>query len=304
PTALDARRGGQLGSQAGAVYPRDGRRQQALRLPRGHRDRGREGSGARRDREEGRGGPRGGGPNGERGPAQGRVVHPLRPQRGRAHQDRKSTRLNSSHVSRSYAVHLRHLLSIPTRRSSDLRDGRRQQALRLPRGHRDRGREGSGARRDREEGRGGPRGGGPNGERGPAQGRVVHPLRPQRGRAHQAGRESGRDAYLRAGRARAPRAAVHEDHLARAGGHLMGPTFTGSPRLAAAARTATFTGSPRLAAAARTATFTGSPRLRLAPWPRDVQRLALPFTGSPWTAGPGVTGSPRLRLRLALRPRD
>jgi len=58
----------------------------------------------------------------------------------------------------------------------------------------------------------------------------------------------------------------------------MGPTFTGSPRLAAAARTATFTGSPRLAAAARTATFTGSPRLRLrlAPWPRDVQRLALP----------------------------
>jgi len=44
----------------------------------------------------------------------------------------------------------------------------------------------------------------------------------------------------------------------------------------------TFTGSPRLAAAARTATFTGSPR----------------------TAGPGVTGSPRLRLRLALRPRD
>src|SRR5206468_6774757 len=134
----------------------------------------------------------------------------------------------------------------------------------------------------------------------------VHPLRPQRGRAHQAGRESGRDAYLRAGRARASRAAVHEDHLARAGGHLMGPTFTGSPRLAAAARTATFTGSPRLAAAARTATFTGSPRLaaaartatftgsprlaaaartatftgsprlRLAPWPRDVQRLALP----------------------------
>jgi len=62
----------------------------------------------------------------------------------------------------------------------------------------------------------------------------------------------------------------------------MGSTFTGSPRLAAAARTATFTGSPRLAAAARTATF----------------------TGSPWTAGPGVTGSPRLRLRLALRPRD
>src|SRR5437879_1889104 len=99
-----------------------------------------------------------------------------------------------------------------------------------------------------------------------AQGRVVHPLRPQRGRAHQAGREPGRDAYLRAGRARAPRAAVHEDHLARAGGHLMGSTFTGSPRLAAAARTATFTGSPR-------------------------------------TAGPGVTGSPRLRLRLALRPR-
>src|SRR5207244_13551212 len=94
-----------------------------------------------------------------------------------------------------------------------------------------------------------------------------------------------------------PRAAVHEDHLARAGGHLMGSTFTGSPRLAAAARTATFTGSPRLAAAARTATFTGSPRtagpgvtgsprLRLALRPRDVQRLALPFTGSPWTAGP------------------
>jgi len=58
----------------------------------------------------------------------------------------------------------------------------------------------------------------------------------------------------------------------------MGSTFTGSPRLAAAARTATFTGSPRLAAAARTATFTGSPRLRLrlALRPRDVQRLALP----------------------------
>src|SRR5439155_13519410 len=138
-------------------------------------------------------------------------------------------------------------------------------------------------RRDREEGRGGPRGGGPNGERDPAQGRVVHPLRPQRGRAHQAGRESGRDAYLRAGRARAPRAAVHEDYLARAGGHLMGSTFTGSPRLAAAARTATFTGSPRL-------------RLRLAHWPRDVQRLALPFTGSPWTAGP----QPRDVQRLAL----
>src|SRR5439155_27249367 len=153
-------------------------------------------------------------------------------------------------------------------------------ALRLPRGHRDRGREGSGARRDREEGRGGPRGGGPNGERGPAQGRVVHPLRPQRGRPHQAGRESGRDAYLRAGRARAPRAAVHEDHLARAGGHLMGVTFTGSPRLAAAARTATFTGSP----------LTGGPQ------PRDVLRLALPFAGSPRTAGP----QPRDVLRLAL----
>src|SRR5207245_11646934 len=90
--------------------------------------------------------------------------------------------------------------------------------------------------------------------------------------AHQAGRESGRGAYLRAGRARAPRAGVHEDHLARAGGHLMGSTFTGSPRLAAAARTATFTGSPRLAAAARTATFTGSPRLAAAARPPAFPR--------------------------------
>jgi len=55
-------------------------------------------------------------------------------------------------------------------------------------------------------------------------------------------------------------------------------------------------GSTRLAAAARTATFTGSPRLRLALRPRDVQRLALPFTGSPWTAGP----QPRDVQRLAL----
>jgi len=42
----------------------------------------------------------------------------------------------------------------------------------------------------------------------------------ERGRAPQAGRESGRHAHLRPGRARAPRAAVREDHLARAGGHL------------------------------------------------------------------------------------
>src|SRR5699024_7228520 len=34
------------------------------------------------------------------------------------HADRKSTRLNSSHVSISYAVHALH--SVPTRRSSDL----------------------------------------------------------------------------------------------------------------------------------------------------------------------------------------
>src|ERR1035438_7358067 len=35
--------------------------------------------------------------------------------------DRKSTRLNSSHLGISYAVYLRDLLSFPTRRSSDLR---------------------------------------------------------------------------------------------------------------------------------------------------------------------------------------
>src|SRR5699024_7768393 len=34
--------------------------------------------------------------------------------------DRKSTRLNSSHVSISYAVYLRALYHVPTRRSSDL----------------------------------------------------------------------------------------------------------------------------------------------------------------------------------------
>src|SRR5699024_7460852 len=40
-----------------------------------------------------------------------------------ARRDRKSTRLNSSHVSISYAVIHRYLLSFPTRRSSDLAHG-------------------------------------------------------------------------------------------------------------------------------------------------------------------------------------
>src|SRR5699024_1059568 len=42
--------------------------------------------------------------------------------------DRKSTRLNSSHVSISYAVSARELLSIPTRRSADLRRRDRDKA--------------------------------------------------------------------------------------------------------------------------------------------------------------------------------
>src|SRR5437762_1161581 len=44
-----------------------------------------------------------------------------RPQTAATEQlDRKSTRLNSSHRCISYAVHLSHLHSFPTRRSSDL----------------------------------------------------------------------------------------------------------------------------------------------------------------------------------------
>ena len=46
----------------------------------------------------------------------------------------------------------------------------------------------------------------------------LHPLRRQLGRAHQQGQRADRDPHLRAGRARAARQEVHEDHLARAGG--------------------------------------------------------------------------------------
>ena len=84
PAALDARRRRQLRGQEGPVHPGHGRRQQALRLAGRHRDRGRQGGGAGRDREEGRGGARGGRAHREGGRAQGRLLHPLRPERGGA----------------------------------------------------------------------------------------------------------------------------------------------------------------------------------------------------------------------------
>ena len=50
------------------------------------------------------------------------------------------------------------------------------------------------------------------------QGRQLHPLRPQRRRPDQRPERADRHARVRAGGARAARAEVHEDHLARAGG--------------------------------------------------------------------------------------
>ena len=47
-------------------------------------------------------------------------------------------------------------------------------------------------------------------------GRQLHPLRPQRRRADQRPERADRHARVRAGRARAARAPVHEDHLAGA----------------------------------------------------------------------------------------
>ena len=54
-----------------------------------------------------------------------------------------------------------------------------------------------------------------------APGRQLHPLRRQLGGAHQQGQRADRHPHLRAGRSRAAREEVHEDHLARAGGSVM-----------------------------------------------------------------------------------
>ena len=51
--------------------------------------------------------------------------------------------------------------------------------------------------------------------------RHLHPLRRQLGGPHQQGQRADRHAHLRAGGPRAARQAVHEDHLARAGGAVM-----------------------------------------------------------------------------------
>ena len=51
-------------------------------------------------------------------------------------------------------------------------------------------------------------------------GRQLHPVRRQLGGPHQQGQRADRDPHLRAGRPRAARQEVHEDHLARAGGAL------------------------------------------------------------------------------------
>ena len=50
---------------------------------------------------------------------------------------------------------------------------------------------------------------------------IVHPLRHELGRPRRQGQRAGRHAHLRAGRARAAREALHEDHLARSGGSVM-----------------------------------------------------------------------------------
>ena len=54
--------------------------------------------------------------------------------------------------------------------------------------------------------------------------RQLHQVRRQLGRPHQQGERADRDPYLRTGRSRAARQAVHEDHLARAGGSVMRAT--------------------------------------------------------------------------------
>ena len=53
--------------------------------------------------------------------------------------------------------------------------------------------------------------------------RQLHQVRRQLGRPHQQGERADRDPHLRAGRSRAARQAVHEDHLAGAGGAVVMP---------------------------------------------------------------------------------
>ena len=52
-------------------------------------------------------------------------------------------------------------------------------------------------------------------------GRQLHPLRRERGRAHQRPAAAEGDAHLRPGRPRAARQEVHEDRLSRTGGLVM-----------------------------------------------------------------------------------
>ncbi len=52
-------------------------------------------------------------------------------------------------------------------------------------------------------------------------GRELHPVRRERGRAHQQPGQPARHPHLRAGRARAPGAQLHEDRVPRAGGAVM-----------------------------------------------------------------------------------
>src|SRR5262249_16788134 len=59
------------------------------------------------------------------------------------------------------------------------------------------------------------------GEGRPPQGRLVHPLRRERGSADQRRQGASWHAHLRAGGPRAAREGVHEDHFARPGGDLM-----------------------------------------------------------------------------------
>jgi hypothetical protein len=79
--------------------------------------------------------------------------------------------------------------------------------------------------------------------------RQLHPLRPQRRRAHQRSARADRHARVRTGGARAARAAVHEDYFAGAGGALAALSFDEPQRLGARSRYMVFSAAPRLSGA-------------------------------------------------------
>src|SRR5262249_42229503 len=110
-------------------------------------------------------------------------------------------------------------------------------------------------------------------------GRELHPLRRERGGAHQQPGQPARDAHLRPGGARTARPQLHEDHLARPGGAVM-----------AAAATTRGTKVPEIRKGDTVVVLAGKDAGKTGKVERVIRREAAPKGRSMYRRGSGAAG--------------